>query len=150
MLHEKNKNKNIKNKNKLQVQWTLREKKKKSIWQIDQSQEIKNILIPKKIPIKSISGTELSFRQLFLPEKKKTWCGRGKKVTLFSQVLCASLWMGSSSAVGSEVSLHQGLSSWLLFDVITAGAVALLVRDALREGELVHLWSFFLYLQRGL
>lgn len=99
---------------------------------------------------------ESSHHQLFLPEKKRTWRVRGSKVTLFSQAarasvcVCVLLWTGSSSAVGSEVRLQQGRRSRLLFDVVTARAVALLVWCALGEGELVHLWSLLLYLQRGL
>lgn len=82
-------------------------------------------------------------------KKRETWCER-KSLSSSRPRVHRSEW-DFSSAVGSEVRLCDGwCCSRLLSDVITAWTVALLVWDALREGELVYLRSLFFQLQWGL
>lgn len=145
-----------------QVQWTLRRKSpsgKLFKWEQKIKKKVRIInailIIWTKIPpfLSRINDWSSS------PE---TWKGtiKGKEKDLvlegslffFLQVCCASLRVGFFPvllAVRWE-SVIGCSGSWLLSDVITARAVALLVRDALREGELVDLRSLFFHLQRGL
>ncbi len=132
---------------------------KKSIGQIVstkiRTKKLNSIPIWNKIPsytLPCLSDQWLkSFLQAFKPDKeqKKRDLCEGKSRSSSRPRVHLSEW-DFSSAVGSEVRLCDGWRcSGLLSDVVTAWAVALLVWDALREGELVHLRSLFFQLQRG-
>lgn len=142
---------------KLQVQWTLRGKK--SIGQIvstkirtkkKQYPHFKqNPLLYTPLSLRSMTEVLSSSFSNLTKNKRRDLVWGEVTVSSSRPRVHLSEW-DFSSAVGSEVRLCDGwCCSGLLSDVVTAWAVALLVWDALREGELVHLRSLFFQLQWG-
>ncbi len=150
-------NKGRKKWRKLQVQWTLRGKSPSGkLFQQKSGQknktvspfETKSPLIHSLVSLINDWSPFFKLSNRTKNKRRETWC-EGKSRSSSRPRVHLSEW-DFSSAVGSEVRLCDGwCCSGLLSDVVTAWAVALLVWDALREGELVHLRSLFFQLQRG-